>query len=61
MKLVCEECGRANTGAAAGWQFHLVDLDDDGVEEVIVYCPDCGEREFGALHTIAERQLSGTL
>jgi hypothetical protein len=44
---VCEECGRAIIEGERGWQGHLVDLDDDGEDEVLYFCPRCAEREFG--------------
>ena len=44
---VCEECGRVNSDGERGWQGHLVDLDDDGDDEVLFFCPRCAEREFG--------------
>ena len=39
--MASEECGQEATGRAEGWEAHLVDLDDGGPDEVIVYCPDC--------------------
>jgi hypothetical protein len=44
--MTCTECARAAPSAAVGWQAHLVDLDDDGQDEVAFYCPTCAEREF---------------
>ena len=44
---ICGECGRVNTDGERGWQGHLVDLDDDGEDEVILFCPRCADREFG--------------
>lgn len=46
-ELVCIECGRRADEEARGWQGHLVDLDDDGDDEVVFYCPLCATREFG--------------
>jgi hypothetical protein len=46
-ELVCEECERRSTAEAQGWQGHLVDLDDDGQDDVVFYCPGCAAREFG--------------
>jgi hypothetical protein len=46
-ELVCVECGRRADQEARGWQGHLVDLDDDGDDEVVFYCPLCATREFG--------------
>jgi hypothetical protein len=45
---ICEECGCVNTDGERGWQAHVVDLDDDGEDEVVLFCPRCAEREFGA-------------
>lgn len=47
MKLVCEECGCEAVAIALGWQGHLVDLDDDGQDEVAFFCLLCAQREFG--------------
>jgi predicted RNA-binding Zn-ribbon protein involved in translation (DUF1610 family) len=44
--MTCEECGQKATGRAEGWEALLVDLDDDGQDEVVFYCPVCAEREF---------------
>jgi predicted RNA-binding Zn-ribbon protein involved in translation (DUF1610 family) len=45
----CEECGQEATGRAQGWEGLLVDLDDDGQDEVVFFCPTCAEREFHAV------------
>lgn len=45
--LICVECERENRGEERGWEGHLVDLDDDGKDEVAIFCPDCAAREFG--------------
>jgi hypothetical protein len=45
--LVCAECGREDDDRERAWQGHLVDLDDDGADEVVFFCPDCAAREFG--------------
>jgi hypothetical protein len=42
----CEECKRGAEGAARGWMAYLCDLDDDGEDEVVFYCPACAAREF---------------
>lgn len=39
---------------AEHWQGHLVDLDDDGEDEVAFYCPACAEREFGQQLDLAD-------
>ena len=40
--LSCVECGKETIGSALDWR--AIKLDD----EVLVYCPNCAEREFGA-------------
>jgi hypothetical protein len=45
--LVCVECQQRSAAGAEGWQGHLVDLDDDGEDEVVFYCASCAAREFG--------------
>jgi hypothetical protein len=45
--LVCTECGRFSDLRAEGWHAYLVDLDEDGHDEVALYCPICAAREFG--------------
>lgn len=47
--LVCIECALPASGSAKAWHGHLVDLDDDGRDEVVFYCPLCAEHEFGRL------------
>ena len=44
--MTCEECGQEPDGRAEGCEALLVDLDDDGQDEVAFYCPVCAEREF---------------
>lgn len=39
--LECLECG-ASSAAARGWKAYL-----DDERELLVYCADCAEREFG--------------
>jgi hypothetical protein len=54
--LVCAECGRVSAGGEPGWQGHLVDADDDGAGEVVLFfCSRCAEREFGRPHGDARR------
>ena len=45
--LVCVACDRTDGGSARGWQAYLADLDDDGWDEVVLFCPSCAYREFG--------------
>ncbi|HEU6445308.1 MAG TPA: hypothetical protein VFL61_09645 [Gaiellaceae bacterium] len=40
-ELVCVECGRVSRDDERGWTARLT-VDD----EVVVYCPECEEREF---------------
>jgi hypothetical protein len=49
--MTCEECGRESDERAVGWEARLVDLDDDGQDEVVFYCPGCAEREFHSVRT----------
>jgi hypothetical protein len=44
--VTCEECREEAEGRAVGWEAFLVDLDDDGQDEVVFHCPVCAEREF---------------
>ena len=41
-RLQCVECGPCLARVERGWTARLT-VDD----EVVVYCPECGEREFG--------------
>ena len=52
--LVCCECQRRSAGTATGWQGYLVDLDDDGQDEVVFFCPGCAVREFGNAPTAGD-------
>ena len=56
--LVCVECQRESGAAAHGWQGHLVDLTDEGRDEVVFYCPNCAEREFSARPSDADEARS---
>jgi hypothetical protein len=47
LELVCEECRARSDASAVGWRGYLVDLDDDGEDEIAFYCPRCAVREFG--------------
>jgi len=42
-RLQCVECGRVSDDNERGWTARLT-VDD----EVVVYCPECDEREFGS-------------
>ena len=45
--LVCVACEQAADDTARGWQGLLADIDDDGYDEVVLFCPWCAYREFG--------------
>jgi hypothetical protein len=45
--LVCVACEQADDGSGRGWQGYLADLDDDGLDEVVLFCPSCAYRELG--------------
>jgi DNA-directed RNA polymerase subunit RPC12/RpoP len=44
--LTCAECGREQAADERGWKAYLT-TDEDEPAEAIVYCPECGTREFG--------------
>jgi hypothetical protein len=44
--LVCDECAGVSDEAARGWEAHLADVDDDGSDDLVIYCPACAQREF---------------
>jgi hypothetical protein len=46
-RLICCECQQRSAATAIGWQGYVVDLDDDGQDEVVFFCPGCAAREFG--------------
>jgi hypothetical protein len=46
VELVCEECRRVSVSGERGWQAYRADLDDDGHDELVFYCPVCAAREF---------------
>jgi DNA-directed RNA polymerase subunit RPC12/RpoP len=46
VRLTCVECGREQAADERGWQAHLT-VDEDEPAEAVVYCPECGTREFG--------------
>jgi hypothetical protein len=47
-ELYCCECGCPSAASASGWRCYIVDIDDDGRDEVVLFCPVCAAREFGA-------------
>ena len=44
--LDCIECGWRSSDEALGWRGYLVDLDEDGHEDDLVFCPKCAALEF---------------
>ena len=47
--MTCEECRCEADGRAQGWEAYLVDLDDDGQNDVIFFCRICAANEFHRL------------
>lgn len=45
--LICAECGCHSDEQATGWRAFLADLDDDGEDEVVLFCQRCATYEFG--------------
>jgi hypothetical protein len=46
--LKCEECGAEPDFQAHGWRAFIAPRpEEDEPPEVVVYCPECAEREFG--------------
>jgi len=47
--LRCEECEKqALTDVEAhGWRAYLTHAEGDESRKVVIYCPDCAQREFG--------------
>lgn len=44
--LECIECCRSWSNGQERWRLKVT---DDDVPETVPYCPDCAEREFGAV------------
>jgi hypothetical protein len=44
-RLQCAECGRVSRDKERGWRAYLTD-DEEEPAEVVVCCPECGQREF---------------
>ena len=52
-RLECVECHKRLSYEDADWQAYIAgdpDNDDDDVE-IVIYCPACARREFGAFGT----------
>lgn len=46
--VTCTECGAAAREGADGWRAFVVGGYDGDDVEIVVFCPDCAEREAGA-------------
>ncbi|MBA2725546.1 MAG: hypothetical protein H0U53_06115 [Actinobacteria bacterium] len=46
-RILCVECRREQRERERGWRAYLT-TDEDEAAEVVVYCPTCATREFGA-------------
>jgi len=49
--LQCVECGAESDELATGWRAYYLagePDDDENKTQLITYCPECAEREFGA-------------
>lgn len=44
--LYCNECGCASAKGASSWRAELVDVNEDGQDEILFFCPVCALREF---------------
>jgi hypothetical protein len=61
--LNCEECATqpATVEEALRWRAYLVSvMEDEGDEEVAVYCPECADREFGDRRRVDQRRGAGS-
>jgi hypothetical protein len=43
VSVACAECGRSDPDSGERWKLYFADIG-----EVVIYCPRCAEREFGA-------------
>jgi hypothetical protein len=51
-RLKCALCGRWSEGEAEGWRaYRNDDLTDAQPLEIVFFCPDCADREFGQTHS----------
>jgi Zn finger protein HypA/HybF involved in hydrogenase expression len=46
--LQCAECGREADEIADGWKAYLSENETNDDRDVILFCPECDSREFGA-------------
>jgi hypothetical protein len=46
--LQCAECRAWSDSRARGWRvFRVGEIDPDDTPELVTFCPDCWDREFG--------------
>ena len=61
--LNCEDCATqpATVEEALRWRAYLTSVvEDNGGEEVAVYCPECADREFGDRRRLDQRPGAGS-
>jgi hypothetical protein len=61
--LNCEECAThpATVEEAFRWRAYLdAVVEDEGAEEVAVYCPECADRKFGERRPLDQRPGAGS-
>jgi hypothetical protein len=61
--LNCEECATqpATAEEALRWRAYLTAVvEDEGGEEVAVYCPECADREFGPRRRLDQHPGAGS-
>ena len=60
--LRCVECGVESPGLAPGWRAYLVDEpdEDEQEQEVLMFCPECAEREFGSFGSSGAQWTAST-
>jgi DNA-directed RNA polymerase subunit RPC12/RpoP len=56
MSLCCADCGAEAHSMTRGWlAVHAQVPDEDEQPLVVIYCPECAEREFGGRSRIDRR------
>ncbi|HEX2460034.1 MAG TPA: hypothetical protein VHJ58_07775 [Vicinamibacterales bacterium] len=60
--LNCEVCATqpATVEEALRWRAYLIEVVDDGDEEVAVYCPECADGKFGDRRRLGQRPGAGS-
>jgi hypothetical protein len=49
----CIECDVVATGPTDGWKAYIDSGRDGEPAEIVIYCPECAEREFGEAEEIS--------